>query len=404
MARTAQTARRDDEGPEWHQRRYLDHKGNHVYTKVPIQPKNYDSIVTYLFGITELGPFLEIYISTQRNAFIAYRKRLREAFDKQSNCSNCRPPLIAKDSATISLVHRREDGNELRTIPLAIDFSRRFPTKVRTVELEYRVPNIYGDIADFVKFGKEVVSEAIEMKRSVRSYITPNGEWKIDYDTDDSQEVKEILEQQPTPNHESKDLCLTWGSDKRTLTGTNFINSKESDLQYVIHIPFLADNADNLLERTAHIFTTHLLAKIGSARIRLEFRIPGLRLASVWSSPHPNDLPVGVLYNTKNGSKQERQERLVPLQPSNVGIVPNYTCKQFAFGPSGCETIIRRSAGMTEAGRRLAMLDLKKEVGWDDVRYLTADEYRCIFGISLEQYQIALLELEPFEPYQPQEV
>jgi hypothetical protein len=327
---------------------------------------------------------------------------------------------------------------------------------VRTVELEYRVPNIYGDIADFVEFGNEVVSEAIEMKanapenqsaidqwaysiwRSVGSYITPDGEWKIDYDADvlppektawDSQEIKEILEQQPTSNHESEDLCLTWGSDEKTLTITNFTDSEKSDLQYVIHIPFLADNADNLLERTAHIFTTHLLAKIGPARIRLEFRIPGPSLASVLSSPNPNDLPVGVLYNIKDGSKQERQERLVPLQPSNVGIVPNYTCKQFAvildrppfitepgilflienmeskpeFGPSGCETIIRRSAGVTEAARRLAMLDLKEEVGWDDVRYLTADEYRCIFGISLEQYQAAVLELEPFEPYQPQE-
>ncbi|KAJ6078655.1 hypothetical protein N7467_008408 [Penicillium canescens] len=118
MARTAQTARRDDESPEWHQRQYLDHEGNpiilgklskarefnepegnhqyrlQVYTKVPIQPDNYDSITAYLFGITELGPFRKIYTSTQPNAFacvehqrreIAYRKRLHAAFDEQSN-------------------------------------------------------------------------------------------------------------------------------------------------------------------------------------------------------------------------------------------------------------------------------------------------------------------------------
>ena len=30
MARTAQTAQRDDENPEWHRRQYLDHEGNPV--------------------------------------------------------------------------------------------------------------------------------------------------------------------------------------------------------------------------------------------------------------------------------------------------------------------------------------------------------------------------------------
>jgi hypothetical protein len=508
MARAAQTARRYDERPAWHQRQYLDHEGNivilgklsearefnepegyyqyrlQVYTKVPIQPENYDSVFAYLFGITELGPFLEIYTSTQPNAFacvehqrleIAHRKRLYMASGEQSDSQ---PPLIARGLAnkgsqilepTGSCIfltsdsylagYRREGGNELGTAPFAIDFSRRFPTEVRRVELECRVPNIYGDIADFVEFGNEVVSETIEMRanapnnqsvidqwayaiwRSTASYTTPDGEWKIDYDADvpppektawDSQEINEILKQQPTPNNESQYLSLKWGSgsDEKTLTITNFTDSEESDLQYVIHVPFLADNTDNLslLERTAHIFTTHILAKIGSARIRLEFQISGSSLASVLSNPNPNDLPIGALYNTKDGSKQKR---LVPLQHSNVGIVPNYACEQFAvildrpafitepgilflienmeskpeFGPSSRETIIRRSGGVTEASRRLAMLDLKEEVGWDDVRYLTADEWRSIFGVSLAQYQAAVLELElePFEPYQPQE-
>ena len=93
-----------------------------------------------------------------------------------------------------------------------------------------------------------------------------------------------------------------------------------------------------------------------------------------------------MLYNAKEGSKQER---LVPLQPSNVSIVPNYTYKQFVviinrlafitelgilflienmeskleFGPFSCETIIRRSSGVTEAAKRLAMLDLQRRSG-----------------------------------------
>ena len=51
----------------------------------------------------------------------------------------------------------------------------------------------------------------------------------------------------------------------------------------------------------------------------------------------------------------------------------------------------------------MLLLNLKEEVGWDDVRYLRADEWRSIFGVSLAQYQAVVLELEPFEPYQPQE-
>ncbi|KAJ6094079.1 hypothetical protein N7467_002924 [Penicillium canescens] len=101
-----------------------------------------------------------------------------------------------------------------------------------------------------------------------------------------------------------------------------------------------------------------------STRIRLEFRIVGLSLASVLLSPNPNNL----------------LERLVPLQPSNIDIVPNYTYKRFVvildrpafitepgilflienmeskleLGSYGCETSIRRSAGVPEAAISLA--------------------------------------------------
>ncbi|CAG8400193.1 unnamed protein product [Penicillium salamii] len=77
-----------------------------IYTKITIRPENYDSIVAYLFGIAELGPFLEFYTCPQPNAFacvdhqrreIAYRKRLHAAADGRPES---RPPLIAKDAAS----------------------------------------------------------------------------------------------------------------------------------------------------------------------------------------------------------------------------------------------------------------------------------------------------------------
>ncbi|KAJ6166239.1 hypothetical protein N7485_009483 [Penicillium canescens] len=57
----------------------------------------------------------------------------------------------------------REKWNVLRTTLLAIKFSRRFPTEVREVGLEYPVLDIYKDIAELVKFGNEVVFEAIKL-------------------------------------------------------------------------------------------------------------------------------------------------------------------------------------------------------------------------------------------------
>jgi hypothetical protein len=50
-------------------RKFNEPEGNYqyspqVYTKPPIQPKNYDTLFAYLFGITDPGPFLEIYTTT----------------------------------------------------------------------------------------------------------------------------------------------------------------------------------------------------------------------------------------------------------------------------------------------------------------------------------------------------
>lgn len=121
---------------------------------------------------------------------------------------------------------------------------------------------------------------------------------------------------------------------------------------------------------------------------------------SVFSSPDPNDISAGALYSPNDGSKPER---LVPLQPSSEGMVPNFTCKQFSidgpafvnehsilflledfrmkieFHPSGYEITNRCNAGISEAMRRLAMLDLKNAAGCDGVRYLKADKFRHIF-------------------------
>ncbi|KAJ6094080.1 hypothetical protein N7467_002925 [Penicillium canescens] len=188
MARTAQSAWREDESPEWHQRQYLDHEGNTVilgklskvrefnepegnyqysllvYTKAPIQAENYDTLFAYLFGITDPGPFLEIYTTTQPSAFACVEHQRREIVHrKRLHVLKPSGSYIFLTSDSYLAIRYQEKGNQLRTTPLAINFSQRSPTEVREVELEYRVPNIYRDVADFVKFGNEVVSEAIKM-------------------------------------------------------------------------------------------------------------------------------------------------------------------------------------------------------------------------------------------------
>ncbi|KAJ5794498.1 hypothetical protein N7457_001097 [Penicillium paradoxum] len=285
-----------------------------------------------------------------------------------------------------------------------------------------------ADRADFIEFGNKVVSEAIEMEvsapenqsavdqwvyriwRYFGSHTTPDGEWKIDYDADvpppektawGLQEIREILEQQTTPDYESEDLCLTWGSDdEKTLTVTNFTDSSESDLQYVMHVLFLAGNTDNgPLERTARIFSLKVLSRIASTRMGLEFRIPGPSLVSILSSPNPSKFPVVPNYGCKQFAVTLDQLAFI-TEPDVLFLIENIESKP-EFGSSSYETIIRRSAGVIEAVRRLAMLDLKEKVGWDDVRYPKADEWCQIFGVLLEHYQNMVLALEPFEPYQP---
>jgi hypothetical protein len=78
---------------------FIEPEGNYqyspqVYTKTPIQPQNYDTLFAYLFGITDPGPFLDIYTTTQPSAFacvehqrreIVHRKRLHVASNKRPN-------------------------------------------------------------------------------------------------------------------------------------------------------------------------------------------------------------------------------------------------------------------------------------------------------------------------------
>ncbi|CAI7571807.1 unnamed protein product [Penicillium pancosmium] len=443
-----------------------------IYTKVPIDPANFVTLYQYLFDVRwDPAPFLEIYTATQPNAVacvdhqrleIIHRKNLHRASDEQRDSQ---PPLIAKDkskghlqildpsgscifltSDSYLVGDSRREGNERGTAPLSVDFSRRIPTEVREVDLKYRIPGVTEDVVEFVRFVRdsEVVSEVIDMTvnpprdqyfvnqwvhrmwQSVEYNLTPDGEFEIDYDVDvsppetttwNSQDIRDILEQQSPSNYQTEDLYLKWGvgRDDQTLTVTNFTDSEKSDLQYIIHVPFLAHIADNLslLERTARIFTTQMVSQIGSTRMRFEFRIPGSGLGSVLSSPNPNNLPVGALYIPKDGSKAERH---LPLQRGNVVIlerpafitepgilflIEDLKWKQEFDCCYG--TTIRRSICISEAARRLAMQNLKDGVGWDDLRYLKADEYRRIFGFSLAQYQEAVFGMEPFEPHQPRE-
>lgn len=499
MARTAQNGRPNPTPPQWRQKEYRDHQGNpvilgkvsrdqsfdasegkekytiQVYSETPIQPGDFKSLYEYLSPSLDFCIFIEIYTSTQKDAFacvehqrreVAYRKRL---YENPEESSESRPPLIPTFSPAIrsssghvsdpepkydtgacllltSDSYRAGEGQKQRdklgTSPLFINFSRKFPNQIRKIDLADRVDfDELDDLPAFAEFGTEVRPEANEIvvksprsqesvNQDVRSMLdsiqlqrTEDGEMELDYRIDDpafvqstwdSPQVRTILNEQLSKAQESanlNNLSVTKGPEDIGIMVKNH-SSEESDLQYVIFVQFLADIPDpDLLEIVGRLFTSQVLSFLDSKKtVRFDFRVPGASLSSIL--PISSNITVGALHLLADGSKR----RVLPLEQHEVGKVFDTMCDDFAvvldkpefitepgilvlmnnikrnYGIQLNRTVaqVRRSAGMPEVARRLAMLAVEENIGLKPKRSVTKEECMSLLDISLEQYQSAI--------------
>lgn len=329
------------------------------------------------------------------------------------------------------------------------------------MDLSRRLDSSIHGIGDALKYGISVNTEAydidvlakneqymiesdvthmLHMKTLARVYRDHGTFYEFDYGLDepllsqatlDSQQAKDILEQQQTAEVQSVDsttLHLIWQSDDRAVIVTNHSSSANSDLQYVVFVPFSGDiHNPALLESTARTFTAAILSQLATNKtVCFKFQVSESSLSSLLTLS--NDFPVGALQRLKPGSQLER---LLPLhcndyphspephklfavvldKPAFVqepGVLffilwtdcPHDKSPGYIQNPQTEEEHkhnwwtnldrkfidVRRSAGIPEAARRLAMLVVEEGVESGN-RKLSPEEHRSLLSVSLEEYQ-----------------
>ncbi|KAJ5090323.1 hypothetical protein N7532_009007 [Penicillium argentinense] len=426
MVRTSQIARDSPEEPiRWIQRDYVDHQGNPVilgkvasYTREFYQPEQ-DEIEAYRIQ----PPFLEIYsykpsdglacVEHQRRE-VAYRKRLHQQEGKEDESL---PPLIPtmqtsfKDQfmsgfcfllTSKSYLKGAFRDNNHGTGPWWISFDRSLPPA------EWGIA-VYPEIRDItVKITVDQCILGFDIKdlmtQSYSVYVYGQHDYGLhepppptpSEENPTTQDIQQILEQQQqTADVQSIDsniLRLTWRSENKSVTVTNSAD-KESDIQYVIYVPFLADiNHDQtvLLETTARTFTTGIISHLPSKTIYFEFRIPGSSLSSLISAP-PNGLDIGASHEFGAGSG------------TFIRVLPQ-SLRDFSFRPISHHyfTVVldkpafiqepnivietHRSVGIQEAARKLGMLSVEENIQYS-ARKLTPEEHREMLSLSPEEYE-----------------
>jgi hypothetical protein len=182
--------------------------------------------------------------------------------------------------------------------------------------------------------------------------------------------------------------------------------------KYVIYVQFLANIEQEktaLLETTARTFTAGIISCLAASKtIYFEFRIPGSSLSSLISAA-PNGFDVGASYEFEVGSVM----RALPQISRDISIhpLPHYfftvvldkpafiqepsvlfytlgTDPSQYIEPQTTDTVIetRRSAGIQEAARRLAMLAVEEKINHSP-RKLTREEHRELLSMSPEEYE-----------------
>lgn len=383
---------------------------------------------------------------------IAHRKRLHDNADGSSDFLPPLIPKVRYNKPQhdfnsgfaflfTSYSYREGDPemrNELGTGPLWIRFNTEFPSQAQQLEITTRLSCSVHELRRAVNMGIEVYPEAYEVDvelrdqeytdQSVHDLLgplilqRPAGGVAIDFGvgeplpaptTLDSNQMMEILRNQQIADIQSVDpstLHLTWGSGDKEVTVTNKLSSEECDLQYVVYVPFLANTPDSVqLETTARTFTAGIISYLASEKtVCFDFRVSDSLSCIAFLS---NEVPVGALHSLDHGS---RRERVLPLNNSDSWRGP-MPFKFFAVVLDKPEFITepgvlfltvfqdlketlnegnvaqaRRSAGLPEAARRLAMLSVEEGLGDKPKRLLSAEEHRSMLGVSEAEYSSLL--------------
>lgn len=264
--------------------------------------------------------------------------------------------------------------------------------------------------------------------------ICHGGELDYGLDQDEGQLVPSLLDD---PGHIMETLTqqmqglpldalhLSRGPGSETVTVTNAASdfSEECNLQYIVYVPFLGNiqNPADLLETTARLFTASIVANLPAIKtVRFEFCVPDSTSVSSILPKHPQPLQVpqftsGALQNLN--LMQSQRVRVLPLdhkdqvydkqrlldpcrlfavvldRPSFItepGVMflqvtseypppPERPANGSGFG-DGHWMEVRRSAGMPEVARRLAMLAVEECQGGhaDTSRVLSREEYSAM--------------------------
>ncbi|KAJ6080521.1 hypothetical protein N7467_010274 [Penicillium canescens] len=333
--------------------------------------------------------------------------------------------------------------NDHGTGPWWISFDRNVPSTVKKLDMIKRLDSPATELQTFAEWGISVNPEirdinvnittdqsemGFDMKELFRGIYSTYVYRQIDYglhepplpapseETPTLQHIQEVLEQQQqTAEVQSVDsnlLRLTLRPENNTVTVTNNSSDGECDLQYVIYVQFLANIEQEktaLLETTACTFTAGIISCLPASKtIYFEFRIPGSSLSSLISAA-PNGFDVGASYEFEAGSVMRalpqisRDVSIGPLphhfftvvldkpafiQEPSVLFYTLWTDPSQYIEPQTTNTVIetRRSAGIQEAARRLAMLAVEEKIN-DSPRKLTREEHRELLSLSPEEYE-----------------
>ncbi|KAB8217947.1 hypothetical protein BDV33DRAFT_193140 [Aspergillus novoparasiticus] len=376
---------------------------------------------------------------------VAHRKRL-QAEQRDGEYDESRPPLIPtmrtgfEDQfmsgfcfllTSKSYLQGSFRDNDHGTGPLWISFDRSLPSALKKLDMIKRLDRPATELKTFAEWGilvdpeirdinVKITTDQSEMGSDLKELMTRiystyiYGE--IDYGLHEPpppaptesltfQRTQQILEQQRQMieglSVALNVLHLTWGPEHKTVTVTNYSLDSEYDLQY---------EKTALLETTARTFTagivSHLLA---SKTIYFEFRIPGSSSLSCLLSAPPNGFDVGASHEFEAGTTMRalpqinRDLSIRPLPHHFFTVVLDkpsfiqepgvlfYTLwtdpRQYIESQTG-DIIIetRRSAGVHEAARRLAMR-AGEENNQETARKTTREEHMELLSLSPEEYE-----------------
>ncbi|RJE24129.1 hypothetical protein PHISCL_03564 [Aspergillus sclerotialis] len=371
-----------DEGSDFHEPSGRGAYRLQIYSKAPIQPQDYEKLHRYLVNDTETGPILEIYSYNPPDPLACVEHQRREIVHRRrlhadSNRSRDElPPLIptlrykSEDFSSgfcILLTSESyqagqivQERKERGSAPFWIYFDRRLPSEIRELDLTSRLSASVHDVSNFVQLGIQVFPEARDIevsiknsqeKMDVHTRMALTGAFRkdscqIDYGLDEqvperpepatlyAQQVREILEQQQTAEIQSVDPSTLRldrpGERVLTITNSSEEEKGESDLQYTVYIPFLANLQDSvIIETTARIFTAAIISRLsGNKTVHFEFRVHHTSSLSSILSSHSNEPQPGALHSFEDGS---RRERVPPLSRSDVTTFPGEAYKDFCI-------------------------------------------------------------------------